>query len=228
MQYIRKAEQRGQANFGWLNSHHSFSFGHYYDPEHMGVSALRVINDDIVKPSRGFDTHGHQDMEIISYVIDGALKHKDSEGNEYTVPAGDIQVMSAGSGIRHSEFNASDSSDVHFLQIWIVPNTKGQAPSYAQQKVPSKEGMTTLVTPDGSNGTLPIKQDATMSRLVLQSGQSFALETARVAYLHLVKGEVSVNGESFKSGDGFALNNEEKIELQASSDIEALWFDLPL
>ncbi len=150
MKYFRKATERGTVDLGWLKSQHSFSFGHYYDPAHMGISALRVINEDRVQPGQGFDTHGHRDMEIISYVVSGALKHKDSQGNEYLVPAGEVQRMSAGSGIMHSEYNASDSEPVHFLQIWIQPKFRGITPSYEQMQVHQHGAMTPLGRRPGS------------------------------------------------------------------------------
>jgi len=228
MKYIRKAEDRGVANFGWLQSKHTFSFGNYYDPKHMGVSVLRVINDDMVMPGKGFEEHGHRDMEIISYVIEGSLKHEDSSGNNYLVPAGEIQRMSAGQGVMHSEFNASQTDKVKFLQIWIEPNVKGIKPSYEQKKLPQQGALTKLVTPNGEVGTLSINQNASISRLVLEAGETFQLQTgARVGYLHLIKGEISVNGEAFKDGDAFSTDPEQEILITANTDIEALWFDLP-
>lgn len=228
MQYIRRSEDRGQVNIGWLHSQHSFSFGHYYDSKHMGISVLRVINDDVVQPGRGFDTHGHRDMEIISYVVEGALAHKDSEGNEHIVPAGEIQVMSAGRGITHSEYNYSATEKVNFLQIWIVPNELGLTPKYQQQPMPTPDGMTPLVTPDGRNGSLVMHQEATLSRLLLNAGESYSLQVdQRIGYLHIVKGEVTAGGKVFASGDAFALAPTEVAELHVSADLEALWFDLP-
>ena len=229
MQYIRKSESRGKVDFGWLQSKHSFSFGHYYDANHMGVSVLRVINDDSVMPGRGFDTHGHRDMEIISYVIEGALKHKDSTGNDYLVPAGEIQRMSAGKGVMHSEFNASDSEPVKFLQIWIQPNVRGIAPSYQQQRIQQQGALTPLITPNGENDTLSIHQDVNISRLVLEKGQSFNLTVDnRLGYLHLIKGQLVANAETFAAGDAFSLGEQESYQLVATDEVEALWFDLPL
>lgn len=228
MRYIRRSNERGQVNIGWLKSQHSFSFGHYYDPKHMGISVLRVINDDVVQPNQGFDTHGHRDMEIISYVVEGALAHKDSEGNEHVVPAGDIQVMSAGRGITHSEFNHSATEKVNFLQIWIVPNELGLTPQYQQQSMSTNDGMTPLVTPDGRGGSLLIHQDATISRLMLAKGEQFSLHSGqRIGYLHLVKGEIQADGETFVAGDAFAVLPNETTEIQVSDNLEALWFDLP-
>lgn len=228
MQYIRRSQDRGQVDIGWLKSQHSFSFGHYYDLQHMGISVLRVINDDVVQPGRGFDTHGHRDMEIISYVIDGALAHKDSEGNEHIVPAGEIQVMSAGRGITHSEYNQSANTSVNFLQIWIVPNQLGLTPQYQQQKMPIDNGMTALVTPDGSNDTLMMHQDVTLSRLILNEGEQYSLFTRqRLGYLHVVKGRVRTDTDEFIAGDAFLLGNNERLRITAAINMEALWFDLP-
>ncbi|WP_462175541.1 pirin family protein [Pseudoalteromonas gelatinilytica] len=229
MKYIRKSEDRGKANLGWLDSKHSFSFGRYFDPKHMGLSVLRVINDDTVKPGAGFGTHGHRDMEIISYVIKGALKHKDSTGNEYIVPAGEVQRMSAGRGVMHSEFNASNSEEVKFLQIWIQPDVKGIEPSYEQKAVLRKGELTPIVTPNGMDGSLSMNQDASIYRLELESGKNFTLETeSRVGYLHIIQGELVIDEQSYAAGDAFALSKNEKENLIALTDIEALWFDLPL
>ncbi|GEA10586.1 pirin family protein [Alteromonas sp. KUL49] len=228
MKYVRKSDSRGTANFGWLQSKHSFSFGSYYDPNHMGVSVLRVINDDTVKPGAGFDTHGHRDMEIISYVIEGALKHKDSTGNSYEVPAGEIQRMSAGKGVMHSEFNASNTEDVKFLQIWIQPNVMGIEPGYEQKAIAQDGQLTPLVTPNGEAGSLSMNQNASMYRLVLEPGEGYELSTGnRVGYLHIIKGELEAQEELLSAGDAFALGNNEKVSLTAKSTIEALWFDLP-
>lgn len=228
MKYIRMSQDRGQANLGWLQSKHTFSFGSYYDEKHMGVSVLRVINDDTVMPSRGFDTHGHRDMEIISYVIEGALKHKDSTGNEYVVPAGDVQRMSAGSGVMHSEFNASSTDQVKFLQIWIQPNVMGIQPSYEQKTIVQKASLTPLVSPNGEHGSLSINQDASLSRLILDKDETISLTTQqRLGYLHIVKGEITVSGTTFIAGDGFAVESNEEVEIIAKSTLEAVWFDLP-
>jgi len=228
MKYIRKAQDRGVANFGWLKSKHSFSFGDYYDPKHMGVSVLRVINDDMVMPGKGFAEHGHRDMEIISYVIEGALKHQDSTGNDYLVSAGEVQRMSAGRGVRHSEFNASDTDKVSFLQIWIQPNVNGIKPSYEQKKLPQDGPLTTLVSPTGDNGSLSIHQDAYLSRLVLEEDQSITLQTQqRIGYLHIIKGTITANGQTFEPGDAFAVEPMQTIDIKSETQLEALWFDLP-
>ncbi|MEG3753405.1 pirin family protein [Psychromonas arctica] len=228
MKYIRRAEDRGVANFGWLQSKHTFSFGSYYDPKHMGISVLRVINDDMVLAGKGFEEHGHRDMEIISYVIEGVLKHEDSSGNNYLVPAGEIQRMSAGRGVMHSEFNASQTDKVKFLQIWIEPNVKGIKPSYQQKQIHQQGAFTKLVTPNGEDSTLSINQNASISRLVLAAGETFQLQTeARIGYLHLIKGEISADGQVFKQGDAFSIDPEQETLITANTNIEALWFDLP-
>jgi len=228
MDYFRAADSRGRANFGWLDSRHTFSFGHYYDPKHMGISALRVINDDQVRGGAGFDTHGHRDMEIISYVLEGALQHKDSTGNQFVIPAGDVQLMSAGRGIRHSEYNASRTDNVHFLQIWIQPNVHGVEPGYQQATIEQDGPLTPLVTPDGRNGTLSIHQDAVLSRLELKAGESIDLQVGtRSGYLHLLKGQALVGEQPMQPGDGVGLVQSTGMQVTALEDIQALWFDLP-
>lgn len=241
MDYIRKADQRGVANFGWLNSKHSFSFGNYYDPKHMGVSVLRVINDDIVQGGAGFGMHGHRDMEIISYVIDGALEHKDNQGNEYRVNAGEIQRMSAGTGVMHSEYNASKTDDVHFLQIWITPKTNGIAPGYEQKTIVQNGPLTAIVTPDShretesdaSKNSISMHQDASISRLILAQGESFSLEpNFGQGYLHMIKGEItgelSTGEVVLGPGDAVAPSKNTAFNVTATVPVEALWFDLPL
>jgi redox-sensitive bicupin YhaK (pirin superfamily) len=228
MKYIRKSDDRGVANHGWLHSKHSFSFANYYDPKHMGVSVLRVINDDTVAPSQGFGAHGHRDMEIISYVTQGSLKHKDSEGNEHIVSVGEIQRMSAGTGVMHSEYNASDSENVKFFQIWIQPNKMGIKPSYEQKSIPQKGILTPLITPTGEEGSISIQQEASLSRLVLQENETFTLESGKqLGYLHIIKGEISIDGKTFVAGDAFSVEPSEAIELKATSTLEAMWFELP-
>lgn len=228
MNYIRKAEERGKVNLGWLQSNHSFSFGHYYDPKHMGVSVLRVLNDDMVMPGEGFGAHGHRDMEIISYVIEGALEHQDSTGNTYVIKAGEVQRMSAGSGITHSEYNASKNEKVNFLQIWIQPKINGIKPGYEQKKIEQKGALTPLVTPDGTDGSLSINQQASLYRLKLAAGESYALATEnRMGYLHIVSGSISASKSDFGRGDAFSVDNGESVLVEANEDLEALWFDLP-
>lgn len=225
--YIRRAEERDKANFGWLDSKHSFSFGQYYDPQHMGISVLRVINDDIVSGGAGFGMHGHQDMEIISYVIDGALEHKDNQGNQYRVTAGEVQRMSAGTGVMHSEYNASQTNDVNFLQIWILPKSKGIEPGYEQKRIEQQHPLTPLVTPDGADGSISMHQDASIYRLRLASGESHEL-WARQGYLHVIKGHITSEGLTFRQGDAVAPTSGSELNIVAQSDVEALWFDLPV
>ncbi|EKM23860.1 pirin family protein [Vibrio sp. HENC-03] len=228
---VRHANDRGRANFGWLDSKHSFSFGSYYDPQHMGFSELRVINDDVVEPNAGFDTHGHRDMEIISYVLQGVIAHKDSEGNVKTLPAGEFQLMSAGKGIYHSEYNASDSETLRFLQIWIQPNTFGNKPGYQQKDFGQEKGLTTIATPTGENGTLHIKQDAILHQLILDANSelSFAIESGRNVYVHQVEGELKVDNTTLTGGDGAKVEQQDTIVFRNDSDkpTTALVFDLP-
>ena len=235
MNYLRRNEERGQASFGWLDSKHSFSFGHYYDPQHMGVSVLRVINDDTVAPGAGFDTHGHQNMEIISYVLEGTIEHKDSTGNHYRIPTGEVQRMSAGTGVTHSEYNASKEAPLKFLQIWIQPKEVDIEPSYEQRAIEQNTALTPLVTPDGEADSLHIHQDARIYRLRLQQDEAVALTSrGKHGYLHIIKGSADVKAQSsamaLTAGDalGGALESENSIQVRASSDdFEALWFDLP-
>jgi redox-sensitive bicupin YhaK (pirin superfamily) len=228
---VRHSQDRGQANFGWLDSKHSFSFGSYYDPEYMGFSALRVINDDIVQPGAGFDTHGHRDMEIISYVLEGTIKHKDSEGNIQTLPAGEFQLMSAGSGIYHSEYNSSNSETLRFLQIWIQPNECGKKPSYQQKDFGQESGLTTIATPDGRDGTLQIKQDMTLRQLILKPNTNFVytVKPNRKIYVHQVAGELNINTTKLTPGDGASIESQSELRFENHSDqnIIALLFDLP-
>lgn len=228
MDYIRLADERGTANFGWLNSRHSFSFGHYYDARHMGISVLRVINDDTVIGGAGFDTHGHRDMEIISYVTQGAIEHKDSMGNRFVVPAGEVQRMSAGTGITHSEYNASPTDTLKFLQIWIQPNQQGLVPGYEQARIEQQGPLTPLVTADGRDGSLRINQDAFLYRLQLGAGeeQTFTLPN-RAGYLHVIDGKGSASGQLISGGDGIGLLQTQTLQVTATEPLEALWFDLP-
>ena len=227
---IRRNHERGGADFGWLNSKHTFSFGSYYDERHMGFSALRVINDDRVTPGAGFDTHGHRDMEILSYVLEGEIAHKDSEGNVATLPPGEFQLMSAGSGIRHSEFNPSRTKGLHFLQIWIQPNVYGEAPGYQQKDFGSNPGLTLAVSPDGEAGSLVIKQDARIYQLLLAPGETTQLNTKtnRHYYVHVIAGELKIAGEIVKPGDGAKLVDISSLQLNAKAQaVKALVFDLP-
>ncbi|MFO1389251.1 pirin family protein [Cellvibrio sp.] len=227
---IRRSNQRGAADFGWLKSQHTFSFGNYYDEQHMGFSALRVINDDHVAPDAGFQTHGHRDMEIISYVLKGEIAHKDSEGNVATLPPGEFQLMSAGSGIRHSEFNPSSTNELHFLQIWIQPNVYGQAPGYQQKDFGQNPGLTLVASPDGESGSMLIKQDARLYQLILGAGEQVDLKASaqRNYYVHVVEGELQIENEIAKPGDGVKITKVENVQLLATNNkVKALVFDLP-
>lgn len=229
---IRKSAERGNVSLGWLKSQHSFSFGHYYDPQHMGFGPLRVINEDRVQPGRGFGTHGHQNMEIISYVLDGALEHKDSMGNGSVLRYGDVQRMSAGTGVQHSEYNPSPSEPVHFLQIWIEPNVKGIAPSYeeAHFDTESKKGQLRLIaSPDGREGSVLIHQDASIYASLLNDDEqvTYQLAPQRIAYVHLVRGNLVVNGMALATGDAVKIAGENMVTLTEAKDAEVLLFDLP-
>jgi redox-sensitive bicupin YhaK (pirin superfamily) len=229
---VRHAAERGTANFGWLDSRHTFSFGHYYDPDHMGFGALRVINEDRVAPGKGFDTHGHQDMEIISYVLEGALAHKDSIGTGSVIRPGDVQVMSAGTGIRHSEFNHSKKEPVHFLQIWLLPNRDGIAPRYDQKSFSSAEKRDRLRlvgSPDGRDGSIVINQDTQIYDALLSRGRavSHPLPAGRKSWVQVVRGAVEVNGKGAIAGDGVAVEDEAVVSIAApAEDAEVLVFDL--
>jgi len=227
---IRRSDQRGGADFGWLKSQHTFSFGNYYDEKHMGVSALRVINDDRVAPDSGFQTHGHRDMEIISYVLSGEIAHKDSEGNVAVLPPGEFQLMSAGSGIRHSEFNPSATKELHFLQIWIQPNVYGQTPGYQQKDFGQQQGLTLVASPDGKNGSMVIKQDASVYQLILAADNNARLtaSTSRHYYVHVIEGEVQIENQIVKPGDGATITDIDELHLTAlDGNVKALVFDLP-
>ncbi len=232
MLQIRKSEERGNANHGWLQSQHSFSFGDYHDPKHVGFGPLLVINEDRVAPGQGFGTHGHRDMEIISYVLEGALEHKDSLGTGSALHYGDVQRMSAGSGVRHSEFNGSRSEPVHFLQIWIEPNVKGIPPSYEEKHFTpqSKQGALRLVaSSDGRDGSVLIHQDAAIYAAILDSGDSaqHALTAGRTGYVHVIRGSLTVNGQALKGGDALRISAEPGIRLEMAEAAEVLVFDLP-
>ncbi|WP_305076403.1 pirin family protein [Methylocystis sp. Sn-Cys] len=221
------------ADFGWLDSRHSFSFGQYFDPDHMGFGPLRVINEDRVAPGGGFPTHPHKDMEIISYVLDGALAHKDSTGVGSIVRAGDVQRMSAGTGVRHSEYNASDRAPAHFLQIWIVPEREGLAPGYEQKRFgpQEKRGRLRLIAShDGRDGSLTIHQDVDLYATILSAGESVSHQVApgRAAWVQVARGLVMVNGERLEAGDGIAVSEADAIRLEGRDDAEALVFDMAI
>jgi quercetin 2,3-dioxygenase len=229
---VRRAAERGTANLGWLDSRHTFSFGHYYDPDHMGFGALRVINEDRVEPGAGFGTHGHQDMEIISYVLDGALEHRDSIGTGSVIRPGDVQVMSAGTGIRHSEFNHSKTEPVHFLQIWVLPDRKGLAPRYDQKTFPEsgkRDRLRLVGSPDGREGSIVIHQDAAIYDAQLSRGHAVThpLEAGRKGWVQVISGAVEVNGKAAAAGDGVALADEGLVSITSAADgAQVLVFDL--
>ena len=229
---IRRGSERGHARHGWLESYHSFSFADYHDPAHMGYSALRVINEDRVQPGTGFGTHGHRDMEIISYVLEGALAHQDSMGNGSTIVPGDVQRMSAGRGVTHSEFNHEKNATTHFLQIWIEPSARGIAPGYEQKHfdAAAKRGRLRLVaSPDGADGSVTIHQDARVYAGLFDGAEraTHSLAPGRKAYLHLARGKLTVNGVPLEAGDAAKLEGVAEIVLQQGAGAEALLFDLP-
>lgn len=228
---IRKSLERGRANHGWLNSNHTFSFANYYDPKYQGFRHLLVINEDRIKGGSGFGTHPHRDMEIISYAIEGALEHKDSMGNGSVIRPGDIQIMSAGTGVTHSEYNHSKQDDAHFLQIWILPNEKGLTPGYQQQYFTpeSKQNqLRLLVSPNGEEGSVVIHQDAKLFASVLDPQMQVSYEFApeRYGWIQMVRGKLSVNGMVLETGDGAAIANTQTLNLQAEESSEFLLFDL--
>jgi redox-sensitive bicupin YhaK (pirin superfamily) len=231
MMTLRKSRDRGYADHGWLKSYHSFSFAGYYDPAHMGFGNLRVINEDRVAPGTGFGSHSHRDMEIISYVLSGELAHQDSMGHIKTIPPGDVQRMSAGTGVTHSEFNHAGDRPTHFLQIWILPNATGIAPSYEQKTVPvaEKRGNLRLVaSPDGAEGSVTIHADASVYAGLFDGAEraELAIEPPRKAYVHVVRGAIDVNGTRASTGDAVLLEQEKRITLANGSDAEVLVFDL--
>ena len=230
---IRFAEDRGTANFGWLDSRHTFSFGPYHDPDHMGFGALRVINEDRVAPKGGFAEHGHTNMEIISYVLDGALEHKDSMGNGTIIKPGDVQRMTAGTGVRHSEYNASDTNPVHFLQIWIEPDQAGLTPGYEQKAfdpADSRNRLRLVASPDGRGSSVTIHQDAALYLGHLEAGAqvTHTLDKGRKAWVQVARGTVQVNGNPLQGGDGAAIRDEDAVILETDdgTNAEVLVFDL--
>jgi redox-sensitive bicupin YhaK (pirin superfamily) len=229
---VRKAEERGHANHGWLDTWHTFSFADYQDPREMGFGPLRVINDDKVQPGQGFGTHGHRDMEIITYVLEGALEHKDSMGNGSIIRPGNVQRMSAGTGVRHSEFNPSRDKGVHLLQIWIEPKITGVKPGYEEKQFgpAEKKGQLRLIaSPDGREGSVTIYQDAYVYASMLEDKDAVThrLAPGRRAYVHVARGAVKINGTPLKGGDGVRIENESSIELKDAREAEVLLFDLP-
>jgi quercetin 2,3-dioxygenase len=230
---VRKSQDRGVASFGWLRSQHTFSFGHYYDPQHMGVGPLRVINEDRVAPGRGFDPHSHQNMEIISYVLDGALEHKDSMGNGSVLRYGDVQRMSAGTGVTHSEYNGSKTEPVHFLQIWVIPAEAGNTPGYEEKHfdADSKRGRLRLIASnDGRDGSVSLRQDVAILASILDGADavSHPLQAGRQAYVQVARGSVTVNGCALQAGDAVQVTEEAVVALADARDAEVLLFDLPV
>lgn len=229
---LRKASERGHVHQGWLNSWHSFSFGEYHDPAHMQFSSLRVINDDTVQAGQGFGTHGHRDMEILSYVLSGALQHKDSMGNGKLMNYGEVQLMSAGTGVQHSEFNPLPDEDVHFLQIWIMPNQAGIKPGYQQKHFSPQEKRgrwCLLASPDAAQGSLLLHQDARVFAALLNGEErlNYTLAAGRHAYLHVARGEVKVANVLLSAGDALMISDETAINVEGAVDAELLLFDLP-
>ena len=228
---VRKSAQRGTTKIDWLDSRHSFSFGDYYDPQHMSFGPLRVVNEDFVQPGKGFGTHPHRDMEIITYIVSGALEHRDSLGTGSVIRPGDVQRMTAGTGIRHSEFNPSATDSVHLLQIWILPEEKNLTPSYEQRAFSEEErrGQLRLIAArDGRNGAVTIHQDSDVYASLLDSGQALTHDLAdgRTAWLQLIKGEITLNGAKLSPGDGAAITAERSLKIAATEPSELLLFDL--
>ena len=228
---IRRANERGHADHGWLNSHHTFSFADYYDPAHVGFRSLRVINDDRVAPAQGFGEHPHRDMEIFSYVLEGALEHKDSMGNGRQLNPGQIQLMSAGTGVTHGEFNPSRTEPLHFLQIWIQPRERGLTPSYTEwhpKPENAKASKVLVISPDGRDGSATIHQDADVYRIRLEPGQTIThdLKAGRGAWLQIAEGGLTLNGVALATGDGASTEQQGKLTLTATRKTEALLFDL--
>ena len=228
---IRRAQERGHTQWGWLDSRHTFSFGDYHDPEHMGFRSLRVLNDDRVQPGKGFGPHGHRDMEILSYVLEGALEHKDSSGGGGVIRPGEIQFMRAGSGVEHSEYNRSKSKPVHFLQVWIVPDKQGLKPAYGQQAFDrdrAKQSFVLLASRDGREGSLQVAQDADIWMTQLADGEcrELSLAPGRHAWIHVARGSASVNGTPLREGDGAGVSREEVLRFLGADTAEVLVFDL--
>lgn len=228
---IRKAHQRGNANHGWLHSRHTFSFGHYRDLKQQGFSDLLVINDDRVAPAKGFGTHGHRDMEIFSYVLEGALEHKDSMGTGSVIRPGDVQMMSAGTGVEHSEYNHSGDEPVHFLQIWLVPGVRGAAPRYQQvhfSEADKRGRLRQIISPEGTDGSLAVHQDARVYAGLFDGDESATLDVGpdRHVYVHVARGSLTVNGERLSEGDGARIREPEALRFADGEQAEVLVFDL--
>jgi len=228
---IRQGQERGHFNHGWLDTYHTFSFDAYYDPEHMGFRSLRVINEDRVKPARGFPTHGHRDMEIITYVLEGMLEHKDSMGTGSIIRPGDVQRMSAGTGVTHSEFNASQRESVHLLQIWILPERRGLSPGYEQKNFSREDlrgKLKLIASPEGKEGSVIVHQDALLYGSTLEAGEevAYAIAPGRGIWLQVARGALSLNGHALKEGDGAAVSDEQDLRIKANAASELLLFDL--
>jgi len=228
---VRPRDERGHFDHGWLDTRHTFSFAEYFDPDHMGFRSLRVINEDRVQPGQGFGTHPHRDMEIVTYVLDGALAHRDSMGNGSVIRPGDVQRMTAGTGITHSEFNHSNDAPVHFLQIWIVPDRRGLTPSYEQKTIPAEATagrLCAVASHDGGDGSVTINQDATLYTAVLAPGQAVthAFAPGRHGWLQVARGQVALDGRSLAAGDGAAISGEKAVTVSGESEAEILLFDL--
>jgi redox-sensitive bicupin YhaK (pirin superfamily) len=228
---VRKAAERGHFDHGWLDTYHTFSFGDYYDPDHMGFRSLRVINDDRVQPGQGFGMHGHRDMEIVTYVLEGALEHRDSLGNGSVLRPGELQQMTAGTGIRHSEFNPSDREGVHLYQVWLLPERRGLQPGYQQKAFPEEErqGVLRLVaSPTGEQGSLTIHQDARLYLSTLRTGAAVVhtLKPGRHAWLQVLQGQTALTGQPLSAGDGAAVSDEDRLEIRGQAEAEVLLFDL--
>jgi redox-sensitive bicupin YhaK (pirin superfamily) len=232
MMTVRPRDERGHANHGWLDSHHTFSFADYHDPRHMGFRTLRVINEDRVDAARGFGTHPHRDMEIISYVLEGGIQHKDSMGTGSVIRPGDVQRMSAGTGVTHSEFNASRTDPVHFLQIWLMPGKRGIAPSYEQKTFSAEEKqgrLRVVASPSGRDGSVSVNTDATLYAGVFDQGETaeLSLPAGRHAWVQVAKGSIRVNGTELREGDGAAISDESRVKVEGVTGGEVLVFDLP-
>lgn len=229
MIFLRKANERGHANHGWLDSWHTFSFANYHDANFMGFSALRVINDDVIDAGQGFGTHPHKDMEILTYVLEGVVEHQDSIGNKEQVPAGEFQIMSAGTGVRHSEYNPSETERLHLYQIWIIPEKTGIAPRYEQRRFDAAQGRQLVLSPDARDGSLKVNQDMELSRwaLLKDEQEDYQIAAGRKVWIQVVKGSISINGTKATTADGLAIWDEQALSIHADSDSEILLFDLP-
>jgi hypothetical protein len=229
MIYLRKAEDRGHANHGWLDSWHTFSFANYYDADFMGFSALRVINEDVIDAGQGFGTHPHKDMEILTYVLSGTVEHQDSMGNKEQIQAGEFQIMSAGTGVRHSEYNGNNDRPLHLYQIWIIPDRVGLEPRYEQRMFDAPQGRQLVLSPDARDGSLKVFQDMTLSRWALKQDEQAEcpIEAGRRVWVQVVRGKVVVNGQQAGTSDAFAVWDEAALSIHADEDSEILLFDLP-